>query len=117
MSDMTRKHRHFSPEDKVRILKRHLAERESISDICESEQIAPTQFYAWQKTFFEQGAAAFQRENVKNQQAQAKEVEDLKTKLRRKNVSVAVSRFVWLPPLFMPLSSTGFELAVQRRVA
>ena len=86
---MTRKHRHFSPEDKVCILKRHLAERESISDICESEQIAPTQFYAWQKTFFEQGAAAFQRENVKKQQAQAKEVEDLKTKLRRKNGVIA----------------------------
>ena len=86
---MTRKHRQFSPEDKVRILKRHLAERESISDICESEQIAATQFYAWQKTFFEQGAAAFQRENVKKQQAQAQKVEDLKTKLRRKNSVIA----------------------------
>ena len=37
----------------------------------------------------EQGAAAFQSENVKKQQAQAKEVEDLKTKLRRKNGVIA----------------------------
>jgi transposase-like protein len=33
---MTRKHRHFSPEDKVRILKRHLAERESIVSVAVS---------------------------------------------------------------------------------
>lgn len=86
---MTRKHRQFSPEDTVRILKRHFTGHEPISDVCRSEQIAPTQFYAWQKTFFEQGAAAFQRENAKKQQAQAKEVEELKSKLHRKNAVIA----------------------------
>jgi transposase-like protein len=88
MSDMTRKHRQFSPEDNVRILKRHFTGHEPISDVCRSEKIAPRQFYAWQKTVSQQGAAAFQRENVKKQQAQAKEVADLKTTLRRKIASL-----------------------------
>lgn len=53
-----RKHR--SPEDKVRILRLHLLEGTPISELCESEGIHPTQFYQWQKTFFEKGTAAFE---------------------------------------------------------
>lgn len=82
---MTRKNRKFSPEEKVRILKRHLVEREPISEVCQVEQIAPTQFYAWQKTFFEQGAAAFERGNERAQKAQLARVEQLEAKLTRKD--------------------------------
>jgi len=51
--------RHFSPEDKMKMLRLHLLEKVPISEVCEKHQIIPTQFYQWQKTFFENGAAAF----------------------------------------------------------
>ena len=86
---MTRTNRRFSPHEKVRILKRHLAEGEPISAICQDEQIAPTQFYAWQKTFFENGAAAFQKENAKAQQAQLVHVSKLEGTLQRKDYVIA----------------------------
>jgi transposase len=52
--------RQHSPEDKVRILRLHLLEGKPISEICDSEGIHPTQFYQWQKTFFEKGSAVFE---------------------------------------------------------
>lgn len=53
-----RKHR--SPEEKVQILRLHLLEGKPISEVCDREGINPTQFYQWQKTFFEKGTAAFE---------------------------------------------------------
>ena len=58
--------RNFSPEEKVRLLKRHLVEREEISKLCEEYEIQPTQFYQWQKEFFERGAAAFEQRKTGN---------------------------------------------------
>jgi len=38
-----------------------LLEHKAISDICDEYGLSPTVFYRWQKQFFEQGAAAFER--------------------------------------------------------
>jgi hypothetical protein len=51
--------RQYSPEEKVRILRLHLLEGKAVSEICEREGIHPTSFYQWQRTFFENGSAAF----------------------------------------------------------
>jgi hypothetical protein len=53
--------RQHSPEDKVRILRLHLLEHQPVSELCDQEGIHPTLFYQWQKAFFENGAAAFDR--------------------------------------------------------
>ena len=86
---MPRTRRHFSPQDKVRILKRHLVENEPVSAICDSEQISPTLFYQWQKMFFENGAAAFAREDQRAQQRQAEEVAKLRSRLQQKDEVIA----------------------------
>ena len=36
--------RHFSPEDKMKMLRLHLLEKVPISEVCEKHQIIPTQF-------------------------------------------------------------------------
>jgi transposase-like protein len=54
--------RKHTPEEKVAILRRHLVEKESVSCLCVEYQIHPTVFYRWLKVFFENGAAAFQRQ-------------------------------------------------------
>jgi transposase len=53
--------RHLGAEDKIKLLRLHLLEHKPISEICDEHGIAPSLFYAWQKTFFENGAAAFDR--------------------------------------------------------
>lgn len=81
-----RERRHFSGEEKVKILRMHLVEGKAVSDLCEEHQISPSLFYQWQRTFFENGAKAFEgsRKNQKQTQAEAK-IEVLQSKLQRKH--------------------------------
>ena len=63
-----KKHRkHYTPEEKVAILRRHLVEGVPISDLCDESGLQPTVFYRWQKEFFENGAAAFQQRGRNHQ--------------------------------------------------
>jgi len=80
--------RHYSPEDKVRLLRLHLLEGKPVSEICEKEGIHPTLFYQWQRTFFENGASAFSspRTGVSGTE---KKVEALQDKLKRKDEVIA----------------------------
>ena len=55
------KRRKFSGKKKVEILRRHLPEGESVSNVCDEYELNPNLFYRWQKRFFERGAAAFER--------------------------------------------------------
>ncbi len=56
---MAKKRKRFSPEEKVRLLRLHLIEKELVSDICDRHGLNPNVFYNWQKIFFENGASAF----------------------------------------------------------
>ena len=60
---MTRQGRRFSAQEKVAILRRHLFEKVPISELCDEHHLAPNLFYRWQKEFFGNGAAAFERDN------------------------------------------------------
>jgi transposase len=83
--------RQHSPEDKVRILRLHLLEHKPISQLCEEEGIHPTLFYQWQKAFFENGAAAFQRSPRTDSLAKRDLlVETLEAKLKRKDEVIAI---------------------------
>ena len=52
----------YTAEEKVAILRRHLVDRVPVSDLCDEVGLSPTAFYRWRKEFFENGAAAFQKE-------------------------------------------------------
>jgi transposase-like protein len=82
---MAGKRRRFTSEEKVRVLRRHLVDKESVSEICEKEGIAPTQLYQWQKQFFENGAAAFERQPSKPDRREAERIQALESKLRKKD--------------------------------
>ena len=79
--------RHFSPSEKVAILRKHLLEGAPLSDVCESAGIAVSQFYLWQKIFFENGSAAFEGTLSRNAEEEAKDkkIAALEEKLTRKN--------------------------------
>jgi transposase-like protein len=60
--------KHYTPEEKVAILRRHLLEQVPISKLCDKHGLQPTVFYRWQKEFFENGTAAFQPKGRPNYQ-------------------------------------------------
>jgi transposase len=57
---MRKERKHYTAEEKVAILRRHLLDKVPVSDLCEELGLQPTVLYRWQKEFFENGAAAFQ---------------------------------------------------------
>jgi transposase len=85
---MPRQRRHFSPQEKVAILRAHLLEKVPISDLCDQHGIQPTLFYSWQKAFFENGAAAFPQSGKRAkaaEDAKDRKIAALEAKLRTKN--------------------------------
>lgn len=82
---MERKRRHFTAEEKVSILRRHLLDKEPVSEICDELGLQPAVFYQWQKRLFEHGAAAFKNGRPKKVGSSERKVEGLEAKLQRKN--------------------------------
>ena len=88
-STVTAKRRHFTPSDKVTILRRHLVDRVAVSDLCDEYDLHPTLFYRWQKEFFENGEAAFKKQHSSEQKQAAERITQLEEKLSQKNEVVS----------------------------
>ncbi len=87
---MSRKARkHYSAQEKVAILREHLLEGKAVSEVCQQHQLQPTIFYGWQKQFFENGAAAFERKKQRAEGAKDRQIVALEEKLARKNEVIA----------------------------
>jgi len=84
---MEKARRHFTPQEKVAALKRHLLEGTPISDLCDELGIAPSRFYRWQRELFENAHAAFEngRKSKAIEDAKDQKIELLQVKLQRKN--------------------------------
>jgi transposase-like protein len=79
------KRRNFTAGEKVAILRSHLLDKVAVSELCEKHGLQPAQFYQWQKQFFENGDAAFERHAPKKNNADSRRIEALEQKLRRKD--------------------------------
>ena len=80
-----KKRKHYPPQEKVAILKRHLVGREAVSKICDELGLNPTVFYNWQRQFFENGAAAFESTRRPATDPRDARIEKLQSKLQQKN--------------------------------
>lgn len=79
----------FTAAEKVAILREALLERRPVSEVCERHRIQPSQFYAWQKQFFEHGAAAFGREADRDRAELERRVQRLEAELAVKDGVIA----------------------------
>jgi transposase len=86
---MSRERKNYTPDEKVAILKRHLVEKVPVSDLCDELGLNPTVFYGWQKQFFENGAAAFQKTRSRQVDRRDQKIEKLEAKLVQKNEVLA----------------------------
>ena len=86
---MRRQRKNYTPEEKVAILKRHLVEKVPVSDLCDELGLNPTVFYGWQKQFFENGTAAFQKTRGRQVDRRDEKIERLEAKLTQKNEVLA----------------------------
>jgi transposase len=86
---MKKPRKHYTGEEKVAILRRHLLDDEPVSKLCDELGLKPTVFYRWQKEFFENGAAAFQVKGRSDHQGEKQRIDYLEKKIQRKDEVLA----------------------------
>ena len=88
---MRKERKHFTPEEKVAVLRRHLVDKVPVSGLCEELGLRPTVFYRWQKELFGNGAAAFQSQERPHRQVEEKQkrIEFLEKKVQTKDEVLA----------------------------
>src|SRR3974377_1561802 len=86
---MRKERKHYTGEEKVAILRRHLLDKVPVSDLCEEHGLQPTGFYRWQKEFFEKGAAALKGKSRRARQAEQQRIEFLEKKIQTKDEVLA----------------------------
>ncbi len=86
---MRKSRKHYTAQEKVAILRRHLLEKEPVSKLCDELELQPTLFYGWQKEFFENGAAAFENKPRNRRPPEQERIERLEQKIQTKNEVLA----------------------------
>ena len=81
IKDIRRKtRRHFSAEDKIRIVLEGLRGDDSIAELCRQEGIAQSLYYTWPKEFMEAGKRRLAGDTARA--ANTEEVKDLRREAR-----------------------------------
>jgi transposase len=93
MSNSKRSRRHFTTEQKVAILKRHMVDKVPVSDLCNEENLQPSVFYTWQRQALENLAGAFSTPTAEGPSKREKELaaktKELEAKLAKKDHVIA----------------------------
>ena len=85
---LKKEYRHWSAEEKARLLRRHLIEKIPVSKICEEAHVAPSLFHRWQEQLFGNAAMALESKRPERNQDQQR-IEKLEQKIRQKDEVLA----------------------------
>jgi transposase-like protein len=86
-----RQRRHFTPEQKAAILRRHLVDKKPVSEICNEEKLQPSVFYDWLNHLVAQAPAvlASPRRGSSPEKKLEERVAALEEKLVKKDTVIA----------------------------
>jgi len=86
---LKRERRHWSAEEKTKLLRRHLVEKIPISRICEEARLAPSLFHRWQEQLFLNAALALEGKRGPERGQEQQRIEKLEQKIRQKDEVLA----------------------------
>jgi transposase len=91
---MPREKRIFSAEERATILRRHLADKVPVSDLCDEYKIQPSLFYTWQKQAMENLSAALEDRRTRRAEsnesvAQRQTIKKLEAQVQKKDSIIA----------------------------
>lgn len=82
--------RHFTPQQKAEIVRRHLAGKDAISALADEWKIQPSQIHGWVKQVLDQAETAFGKPaNRRVEEAKDRRIGLLEDKLAQKNEVIA----------------------------
>jgi transposase len=86
---LTKERRHWSAEEKTKLLRRHLIEKVPISKICDEARLAPSLFHRWQEQLFQNAALALGDRRAPERSQDQQRIEKLEQKIQQKNEVLA----------------------------
>ena len=88
---MSRSRRHFTPEQKAEVVRRHLSDKVPVSNLADELKVQPTQIHLWIKHLLDHAATVFERpaDNRRADDAKDRRITQLEQKLVKKNEVVA----------------------------
>jgi transposase-like protein len=88
---MSRIRRHFTPEQKAQIVRRHVVGKEPVSNLADELGLQPSRIHGWINQVMAQAERAFDRPSGKRrkEEAEAQKVARLEAKLANKNEVIA----------------------------
>ncbi len=88
---MTDKRRRFTAEQKAEIVRKHLGDKQPVSQLAEEHGLQPSQIHVWVNQVLAQAAKAFERNGRRERSERVKErrIEQLQSKLADKNEVIA----------------------------
>ena len=98
--------RHFSAEEKIRIVLEGLRGEESIAELCRREGIASSMYYGWSKEFLEAGKRRLAGDTARA--ATSDEVKDLRREAQALKEVVADLNRLWLADFTYVATWAGF---------
>jgi transposase-like protein len=92
MAEGRKERKHYSPEQKVIIVRELLENNVPISQLAEKYQVHPNDIYNWKKKLFEGAKELFKSTpvNQKQKTAELKRIEKLEAKLRDRDEAIAM---------------------------
>jgi transposase len=82
--------RHITPEQKAELLRRHIVDKQQVSDICNEAKIQPSMFYQWQRDLLAAAPTVFStRRSPNKEHAFEQKIASLEAKLARKDTIIA----------------------------
>jgi len=81
--------RKISPEQKVMILREHLENDVSITDLAEKYKIHPNLIGRWKKELFEGAVAVFDKKSKSQDKRKDTKITELKATLQKRNTLIA----------------------------
>ena len=82
---MKKKRKQYTADVKMAILREHLLEKRSVSNICNEYDLQPTVFYRWQKQLFERGGEVLRSSRDPETTKLKRQITQLEEKLSKKD--------------------------------
>jgi len=103
---MTNQRKKYPPERKVEILREHLKNKMSVSEVCEKYGVNPNMFYKWEKQLFEGAIETFSGDHSRTGNSKEPvKVKKLEEKVQKKDEVIS-----WLTEENIKLKKTFGDL-------
>ena len=86
---MVKQRRHHSSQDKLKLIRLHLIEKQPVSTVCDEAGMAPSLFHKWQELLFTNGALALENKYRPERNKDREKVAKLESTIRQKDEVLA----------------------------